>query len=391
MRDEGLTPEVVIDQDAAFNEIMRGLFDDTVAPYVDPNTSYETWAALPQEPADHAKQADSNPLSAEEQAVFDEITKGLQSPDVETGLPTAVTVERARRIPRVAKAIGSVAAYGLAVTVLSVVGTIGHAYWMEKSNAATPQLTAPTTNPSPNSAETTDTEIAVAQPAVPVVAEIPITTPETTVPFSAQAGEKIGTMYVEDWCWDSVEVYEQDESDEVYDSAEGEWKFKPDAPINRLTPDETPLEACITIEEYARANPMHTTRQEWSKPSSRGSAAQHQPVAVHERTAEGPRTVWPGQEGNAVIYGHGSTYSAPFADARALNPGSLVFFARSDERVLTYRIVGYEVIPADEEDRISNWSHPDSKSTLTFVNCVDSQGINGSNTHRLATRAVMVE
>ncbi|TXG76731.1 class E sortase [Patescibacteria group bacterium] len=235
---------------------------------------------------------------------------------------------------------------------------------------------------------TATTELAVTTTEAPVTTttEAATTTTMPEVPFSAEIGELSGTLSIPSICEDSIEIYEQDENDVVYDSSTDEWHFSEDAPINMRELDETPLEYCEEMPDL----PYQDRLERNDKASNLGDASRFQPVVVHEQNANGPRSVYPGQEGNAVLFGHRTTYNAALNNVEALQPGAFIFYVRPDGEMFTYRVVGHEVIAATDNDVLYEWSHPDSKATLTLVACSKPDGTPTSSSHRYLVRAVMV-
>lgn len=235
---------------------------------------------------------------------------------------------------------------------------------------------------------TATTELATTTTEAPVTTttEAVTTTTMPEVPFSAEIGELSGTLSIPSVCEDSIEIYEQDENDVVYDSSTDEWHFSEDAPINMRELDETPLEYCDEMPDL----PYQDRLERNDKASNLGDASQFQPVVVHEQNANGPRSVYPGQEGNAVLFGHRTTYNATLNNVEALQPGAFIFYERPDGEMFTYRVVGHEVIAATDNDVLYEWSHPDSKATLTLVACSKPDGTPTSSSHRYLVRAVMV-
>jgi sortase A len=51
-----------------------------------------------------------------------------------------------------------------------------------------------------------------------------------------------------------------------------------------------------------------------------------------------PGTVWPGQDGNAAIAGHRTTYGAPFFSLNQLKPGDDIVVTDTSGRIFTYRV-----------------------------------------------------
>lgn len=305
--------------------------------------------------------------------------------------------ERSPRLPRLRRALGAAAIVAVTAPVAFFgVGAVdsarhaGNATEQASPGDQTDQDDVAQSSTPPTGAETT---VPQAGPAVPVVAEANFVN-EPVVEFTTEPNEQMGTMSLPTLCLE-VETYAQHENDKVLDSASGDWVFRGEAPINYRNPDANPVDECLQADQYAAAqraghDPRYLQRSERNnKASNQGNASQWEPVAIHEMNDEGVLSVYPGQEGNATLAGHRTTYGAGFNDLGALQPGDPLIFDRADGKSFSYRAVGYEVIPAEELDRILNWSHPDSPATMTLYACSDGEGRPGSASHRLVWRFVM--
>jgi sortase (surface protein transpeptidase) len=318
-------------------------------------------------------------LAAQEQAAE-------QDPEPITLTPEPVEEER-REKPRgfrkVARGVGILAMAG----GLGVIGVFGGMFGKQvffPHEAEATEISATSSRDTQASITTSTTE------ATTTTVEATTTTVPEAVPFTAKAGEKIGFMSIPGICEDTIDVYAQSENDKVQD-ADGDWGFRPEAPINKRDPDVTPRGDCAQTAEYASHQPggYLQRNQRNNKASNKGNAAQWQPVAIHEMNDNGILSVYPGEAGNTVFASHRTTYSATFGDIGALKPGDPVYFVRSDKKGLTYRVVGQEVLPADAVDEIYNWSHPDSEATMTLYGCSNADGSPGGASHRIVIRAVM--
>jgi sortase (surface protein transpeptidase) len=380
--------ESTADKTEQMAQMMRGIHADIV-------DSFRSQKRIIDTTSDRVKEGkpEASPLTQDEQLALNQIEASLaQSNDTLYAPPVAERRSRGRRIGRV---VGTVALTG-ALFVVGVGGSmIGQSLLQGGSSSEQVE-----TSPSPAQAEepTTQPSNETLPLAEPTAATTEATTTTTEfVPYSAEEGQLIGTLSMPNICEDSVEIYAQHENNMVQDGTTGEWSFAVDAPINYRNPDATPRADCVQTAGYAASqragsNPGYRQRPERdNKVSNQGSAAQWQPVAVHEMNDTGILSVYPGQGGNAVLMGHGSTYSAAFADTGALQPGNEVVFSRSDGKQFTYRAVGYEIMPAGPESRnqLYNWSHPDSPATLTLFSCSNAEGEPGSSTHRLVWRFVL--
>ena len=321
-------------------------------------------------------------LAAQEQAaaqVTEPITLTLKPAEEES------RQEKPRRLRKVARGVGVLAAAG----ALSVVGVFGgmfarQAFFPYEAEAGATGVTAtPPRDTQPNTTTSTTEATTTTEEATTT------TTPEA-VPFTAEVGEKIGFMSIPGICEDTIDVYAQSENDKVQD-ADGDWEFRPEAPINKRDPDVTPRGDCAQTAEYASHQPAGYLQrsQRNNKASNKGNAAQWQPVAVHEMNDNGILSVYPGEAGNTAFASHRTTYSGTFGDIGALKPGDPVYFVRSDKKAFTYRVVGQEVLPAEAVSDIYNWSYPGSKATMTLYGCSHADGSPGGASHRIVVRAIM--
>ena len=219
--------------------------------------------------------------------------------------------------------------------------------------------------------------------------------PKVVAPFEAKVGEMVGVLEIPGIC-EEIQVIEYSEQEDL-DGLVGTGA----ATIDRKIPDPTVTEHCENVEAYEQRVEQetvrnHITRAERTRPSAitsdnpEGHVNKLQPIAGHATSASGDGylSVFPGQEGNAVIVGHGSTFSAPFADLAALKNGDIAIFRRADGRTFIYEMVHKEIL--DDEDYLDmlNYSHPDSDKTLTLFMCVDADGNTGSSAKRYVVRMI---
>lgn len=212
------------------------------------------------------------------------------------------------------------------------------------------------------------------------------------ITFEAQPGEWIGVLTIPALC-ESIQIFEYSEQDKIEDLI-GTGQ----ALIDRKTPNPLPTnESCARIDQHEQQVEQtgrdYLSRSERVRPSAvstenpSGKVDFWQPLAGHEQRTDGmPTSVYPGQPGNSVFLGHGSTYSAPFADQPALLPGDVATFTRSDGREYTYSMIGYEVVDDSDWQKVANYTLPGVTSTLSTVMCSSAEGETGSGTSRYVVR-----
>lgn len=220
------------------------------------------------------------------------------------------------------------------------------------------------------------------------------TVPETTttteaprpVEFMVENGGLIGTLSIPAICIDNIQVFQ-------YDSSESPLIGTGQATLDRAELDADPsTELCERIEQQPDG---YTSRAERTRASATisgnpsGHVANLQPVAGLRSRDGLPVTPYPGAPGNALIAGHGSTFSAAFADLPALQPGDAAFFERSDGRLYMYELAEHEILPPGSHDPYVQYSHPDNPSTMTLYHCSDAEGRTGSDAQRSVTRWVL--
>lgn len=239
---------------------------------------------------------------------------------------------------------------------------------------------SPTTEEDPASSTTTST----------TQTTVPETTTTTEAPrpveFMVENGELIGTLSIPAICIDDIQVFQ-------YDSSESPLIGTGQATLDRAELDADPsTEPCERIEQQPDS---YTSRAERTRASATisgnpsGHVANLQPIAGLRSRDGLPVTPYPGAPGNALIAGHGSTFSAAFADLPALQPGDAAFFERSDGRLYIYELAEHEILPPGSHDPYVKYSHPDNPSTMTLYHCSDAEGRTGSDAQRSVTRWVL--
>ncbi|MFP5320945.1 MAG: class E sortase [Acidimicrobiia bacterium] len=70
-------------------------------------------------------------------------------------------------------------------------------------------------------------------------------------------------------------------------------------------------------------------------------------TAINRGPSHWPGTAMPGELGNVVVAGHRTTYTRPFWDLQALNPGDQLIFAMADGSRHTYALDRLEIVSPD--------------------------------------------
>ena len=248
-------------------------------------------------------------------------------------------------------------------------------------------------------------DIRAATAASPIVVEseqVPVE-PEQFLP---KPGELVGVLRDPVTC-EEIQIIEYSEQEDI--DLLNEVTDIGDATIDFLTPDPTPNIGCDAADAREQAREAETGRNHIRRieryrnsaitpDNPSGLVAHHQPVAGHQTSikttdAEQPvyLSVLPGQKGNAVLFGHGSTFSAAFADMALHQEGDTLFFDSEDGNTYEYRVVGFDIIKADNSFDIYNYSYPGNEYTMTLSWCVDESGETGDKSHRAALRLIRVD
>ncbi|MCU1391450.1 MAG: peptidase family protein, partial [Ilumatobacteraceae bacterium] len=94
-----------------------------------------------------------------------------------------------------------------------------------------------------------------------------------------------------------------------------------------------------------------------------------------------PRSVVPGQLGNAALAGHRTTHGAPFSDLDALQPGDEIDIQTVLGGAYVYVVTGSEVVDPSDYGIVTDSDA--SKATLTLITCTPKW----SSTQRLVVHA----
>lgn len=97
-----------------------------------------------------------------------------------------------------------------------------------------------------------------------------------------------------------------------------------------------------------------------------------------------PGTPLPGTPGNAVLSGHRTTFTAPFADLDLLQPGDLITTGLGSQAGVDHRVVETRIVPEAEYAQlvIAQPADPQAR-TITLFACAPK----GSRTHRIVVTA----
>lgn len=173
---------------------------------------------------------------------------------------------------------------------------------------------------------------------------MPAPVPEAPAkPFEAPVNSVIGTITIPKICED-IQMWEYDQSETplvgtTQDSglANGEVK------LDTLEPDTERADVCKGIDDYAAAHPGYISRADWkavtaiNSENPSGNVNYYRPIVGHESAEGKPTTVYPGQVGVSVFYGHRSTYSASTKDIEVLEPNDVASVKRADGKAFAYR------------------------------------------------------
>lgn len=113
-------------------------------------------------------------------------------------------------------------------------------------------------------------------------------------------------------------------------------------------------------------------------------AAGVQPAVLERGPGHWPGTAMPGRPGNAVLSGHRTTHTKPFADLDDLAPGDPITVGVDDQGEVTYRVTGVHIVPEAEyvDFVLSEPADPQARR-LTLFACHPK----GDRTHRIVVRA----
>lgn len=97
-----------------------------------------------------------------------------------------------------------------------------------------------------------------------------------------------------------------------------------------------------------------------------------------------PGTPLPGTAGNAVLSGHRTTFTAPFADLDLLQPGDVVTTGIGSQPGVEHRVIDTKIVPEAEYAQLVTAQPADPAArTVTLFACAPE----GSRTHRIVVTA----
>jgi sortase (surface protein transpeptidase) len=170
------------------------------------------------------------------------------------------------------------------------------------------------------------------------------------------------------------------------------------SPIDQLIPDETPNVDNEQVRQWAEETGA-ITREHRIRGSSQGNANQWESVAGH--TQGDTILPDPNHAGNSVIFGHGSTFNAAFANLGALRENDPLIMLRADGKVLNYTFIEKEIMDApnlnDRADveralrHMNEYRNGDGKKYVTLYHCGDRNGLPGDDSTRVIFRFMLDE
>ncbi len=224
------------------------------------------------------------------------------------------------------------------------------------------EVTSPTTEVTNLSEETSPV---ISEPATPTVEAQPQPTP-----FEVQLGDFVGTLRVPALCIEiDVNSFSEDEDITGLTGNGG-------GTLDQLEPtgnDQIDCENTDMREENLESSwgRDYISRNEREREQYRGgNLSQWDPRAGYVMSATGEYlSSLPGYGGNFVVAGHGSTYSAAFADFLLLEPGDNAEFTRSDGEIINYVMLEKVVVDDQDYDNIFDYRNLDYASTMTTFYC----------------------
>lgn len=238
-----------------------------------------------------------------------------------------------------------------------------------------------------------------------ILPELEIATTTTQPEREVQPGEVIATMRIPRLC--DLEITTIALGDDELDRV----GWGPDyenggSRIDVITPDDDPPTPCPEAEERTEFMRTRPGEQQNSRYATRAERTNRDYPAYLDRNQNGrqdsgetaptaedyeplaghwPGTALPGEPGNAVIFGHRTTRSAPFASQDMLQPGDQIIMT-TDGAEYTYKVVEEEVVHYTEVDRVlSPEGFEEGAALLTLFACTPQ----GSAEYRIVTRAIL--
>lgn len=177
-------------------------------------------------------------------------------------------------------------------------------------------------------------------------------TPEVVAkPFEAPVNSVIGTISIPKLC-ENIQMWEYDQSETpLVGTTQDRGLANGAVKLDMLVPDAQRADDCASTEHSG-----YTDRSEWkavtaiSPDNPSGNVNYYRPIIGHENVDGMPATVYPGQIGLSVFYGHRSTYSAPTKDIEILKPNDTAVVKRADGKDFTYRFMERIQVTPDTAD-----------------------------------------
>ncbi len=327
--------------------------------------------------------------------------KSSETPDVTIVSPKPKRARRTPQLPKVKDALSgtwetvkpSAKRVGVVLGAITVGTTVitGAIVGVAEFSSMRPvpaAAEAPKITPPEPTTETPTTEAPTTTAAPTTVAPTTTEAPKPPVKFTAKPGDMIATINIPALC-ENIQVYETSEHEKISGMV-GSGQ----ATIDKLIPDPAGPEICTDAEQkmpanaYKRSNRTRSNLINNQTTNPSGNINVYLPIAGHEQTVDGiPTSSYPTDAGgNFVVYGHGSTFSGPLANATSLNPGDIASVVRNDGRTYNYVMLGSEIVSGTNDTAIREYKNFFYNSTMSVYMCSDAEGRTGSDSNRYVTR-----
>ena len=242
--------------------------------------------------------------------------------------------------------------------------------------------------------------------------------PETTapqgpeVPFMNMIGQEVFQVLTPAQCGLVVHVYETPNDPKAMSDTNGDGTGIIDKQI--LVPSDEKQKTCERLAAHAAEENAANPRYPYLLRNERDYAARHPNGAKYKypKDANGNQltaadfeavggyveqsSFMPGVKGNIVIFAHGSTHSASFANNDALKPGDIRLIV-ANGRYFEYSVIGQEIVGNDSAATEAIYNYKDgmdpatgqyNNAYLTEYSCVGEDGQPGSDTNRRVVRSM---
>ncbi|MCA9333096.1 sortase [Candidatus Saccharibacteria bacterium] len=272
---------------------------------------------------------------------------------------------------RVAKRLGVAAMVIVgAVPGAMVVDNIINSDDVARSDNEVSAEVTPTTLTTPTTDEVVP-ETTVTPPTTEIIEQIP--------EFKVGLNQHVGTLKIPSLCIE-VDITSFSE-EEDYTENQGTGTGSGSGTMDELELDVHPIDNCeIADEREAQLEAIwgrnFIDRNERVRDQySGGDVSQWDPKAGYVMSAEGEYlSSLPGYSGNFVVAGHGSTFSAPFANFLLLEPGDTAQFVRADGEVFNYVMLERKVVDDQDYNEIFDYQNADyPNGTMTTFYCTGVQ------------------